>query len=415
MDGEIRSKEMAKLKKKKLSLPALTADMKANHKPYVADAVALDINLDSIMHLVTEPGKQHPLSYVLSDLNIAMVDTPGKPSSPMGDLGGVGTLADACAGAYIQRLYTIGNRFPRHPLVATFTLSPIASGTVFNPFSHTAPREEEEIEPEVDYTQFLAESWSTMDDTAKIPLYKDTPDDRTKARVTELGEIRIMQFNFTEDAKAIYKYGIGIQWSFESAFRDVRMQLLGTWVMRQAITDRIWMLQDMIGVGIDFATNKSRTYTIPADSNTGVWTWDKLDAYNYRWRLPYLYDCIIAEPAAITKFKKTDWGSDNWTLGQLAMMGGIFNTNYEDMRMNRKIRFIDLPELTGEDGTSNAFNANKYLMLKKNSGIGQVYNTGMTRDSMETIEGNQSYVRRFTMGTRFYGIHPKALEVVTLG
>ena len=239
--------------------------------------------------------------------------------------------------------------------------------------------------------------------------------DREKARVTELGEIEIMSFNFTEDAKAIYKYGIGIQWSFETAFREVRMQLLGTWVMRQAITDRIWMLQDAIGVGIDFATAKNRTHTIPADGNTEVWTWAKLDTYNNRWRLPYLYDCIIAEPAAITKFKQTDWGSDNWTLGHMVMMGSFFNMNYEDMRLMRKIKFIDLPELVGEDGTSNSFDENKYLFLKKNAGIGQVYNTGMTRDSMETIEGNQSYVRRFTMGTRFYGIHPKAFEVATLG
>jgi hypothetical protein len=414
MDGEIRSKEVAKLRTKNYSRPKLIADLKANHNAYISDAKSLDINLDAVLDMAS-PGKDPALAHVLEDLNLAMVDTHSKPSSKVADLGEIGSLADHCAAAYVQRLYTIGNRFPRHPLVATFTLSPIAGGTVFNPFSATMVREEEQIEPEIDYTTFLAESWSTLDDTARIPLYKDTVIDRQKRRVGELGEIPILDFKFTEDAKAIYKYGIGIQWSFESAFREVRMQLLGTWVMRQAITDRIWMLMDALGVAIDFATNKSRTYTIPVGTGTsGEWDWDKLDAYNYRWRVPYLYDCMIAEPAAITKFKRTDWGSNNWTLGHIMMMSSFFNTNYEDMRMNRKIKFVDLPELTGEDGTSNAFGDTKYLMMKKSAAIGQVYNTGMVRDSMETIEGNQSYVRRFTLGSRFYGIIPKALEIVTL-
>ena len=98
------------------------------------------------------------------------------------------------------------------------------------------------------------------------------------------------------------------------------------------------------------------------------------------------------------------------------MFGNFFSLNYEDMRMMRKIKFLDLPDLTGEDGsTTNAFSDTNYLMLKKSHAIGQVYNTGMTRDSMETIEGNQSYVRRFSMGTRFYPLHPRAMEVVTLG
>ena len=235
-----------------------------------------------------------------------------------------------------------------------------------------------------------------------------------------MGEIPILAFGFTEDAKAIYKYGLGIQWSFESSFKEVRMQLLGTWVMRQSITDRIWQLMDMVGVGIDFATDKGRTYTIPAGSNTGVWTWEKLEDYNNRWRLPYLYDHLIAQPVGIRKFKQTDWGSDNWTLGHLIMMNSFFSLNYEDMRMSRKIKFIDLPDLEGEkldaDGDAeNDFEDSQYLFMKRSAGIGQVYNTGMARDSMETIEGNQSYVRRFTMGTRFYGIHPRAFELVTLG
>lgn len=413
MDMDIRGKEVEKLKKMNFSQPKLAADLKENHKPYIKTAKSLDINLDSMFDMIA-PGKTPMLGYMLDNLNLAMVDTANRASSKVEDLGELHTLADACASAYLQRLYTIGNRFPRHPLVATFTLSPIASGSVFNPYSATDVREEEAIEPDIDYTMFLAESWSTLDDTARIPVYKDSDIDRQRRRVTEMAEIPVMSFSFSEDAKAIYKYGIGIQWSFESAFREVRMQLLSTWVMRRAIQDRIQMLQDLIGVGIDFATAKKRTHDISAGSSTGEWTWEKLDTYNMRWRLPYVYDHIIAEPAAITKFKKTDWGSDNWTLGHMVMMGSFFNLNYEDMRMSRKVKFIDIPNLSGEDGKTNAFDDKKYLFLQRSAGIGQVYNTGMTRDTLETLEGNQSYVRRFTMGSRFYGIHPKALEVVTL-
>ena len=431
MNGEVRAKEIAKLKKMNLSRAQLASTFNRDngHKSIIRDAKALDVNLDQVFNIIS-PGNQSALGHVMDDLNLAMVDTPDRPSSQVMDLREFNTPQDACASAYLQRLYTIGCQFPYSPLVAyfskahqgrmpaehraTFTLSPIADGTTFNPFSRTRVREEEMIEPEIDFTMFLAESWNTVDDVARIPFYDDSRPDRRKRRVTELGQIPVMKFGFSEDAKAIYKYGIGIQWSFESAFREIRMQLLGTWVMRQAIEDRIWLLEDALGTAIDFAHAKDRTYDIPADSNGGSWTWKKLDDYNYRWRVPYLYDCMIGLPAAITKFKQTNWGSDNWTLGHLSMMQSFFTFNYEDMRMNRKISFLDLPDLAGEDGESNKFTANDYLLLKKSAAIGQVYNTGMTRDMMETNEGNQSHTRYFSMGTRFYGVHPKAVEVATL-
>ena len=413
--GEVRAKELIKLGKMNYSRPKLASDARRNPDTYIQVARDLDLNLDIVFDIIS-PDKSQAINYMVEDLNLAMIDTPNRCSSTMGDLKGKDSIEDAVAGAYMQRLYTIGSRFPRHPLVATFTLTPISGGSVFNPYD-TPPggvKEEEMIEPEVDYTQYLAESWSTMDDTERLPRYDDTPFDRTKRRVTELGQIEVSKFTFTEDAKAIYKYGRGIQWSFESAFRQVRMQLLGTWVMRQAITDRIWMLMDLFGVAIDGAHAKNRTYSIPAGGNAGVWTWEKLDAYNMRWRVPYLYDKMVAEPTAITKFKKTDWGSDNWTLGHLAMMDNFFSLNYRDARRSRRIEFVDIPNLTGEDGESNAFGDTNYLFMKRSAAVGQVFNTGMTQDRMETIEGNQSNVRYFTIGTRFYLVHAAAVEVVTL-
>ena len=416
LTGELRAKELGNLRKLNYSLPQLAGELRRDIKTYVQVARELDINLDVILNLIAPDPKVPALSYMLEDLGIAMVDTPGRASSTLGDLGDHDTVKDAMAGAYLQRLYTVGSRFANHPLVATFMLTPIMGGSIFNPYD-TPPgdtREEEPLEPEVDYTKYLAESWSTLDDTERLPLYKDTVMDRQKRRVTELGQIEIMKFQFTDDAKAIYKYGTGIQWSFESAFRQNRMQLLGTWVMRQAIMDRVWMLMDVFGTAISFAHAKGRTYSIPAGGNAGVWTYDKLDAYNMRWRVPILYDKLVAEPAAITKFKQTDWGSDNWTLGHLSMMDKFFTLNYEDARANRKVQFVDIPGLTGEDGESHAFGNSDYLFMKRSMAVGQVFNTGMTQDRMETIEGNQSNVRYFTIGTRFYGVIPGAVEVATL-
>ena len=431
MDGKIRASEINKLREKNWSREKLASTFNNNngHRAIVSDAKALDINLDQVFNIIS-PGTEPALPYMLDQLNLAMVDSPQGPSSQVLELGEFNTPQDACASAYLQRLYTIGCQYPYHPLTAYFTQShlvdrlkqheasfsvtQIPEGTVFNPYSQTRVREQEMIEPEIDFTMFLAESWNTVDDTAKLPYYVDNQRDRRKRRVTELSEIPVLKFGFTEDAKAIYKYGCGIQWSFESAFREVRMQLLGTWVMRQAIEDRIWLLEDAIGVLIDFAVDKERVTNIAANENTGKWTWDKLDTYNYSWRVPYLYDCMIAKPEAIRKFKRTDWGSNNWTLGHLTMMGSFFTLNYEDMRMNRKVKFLDLPNLYGEDETTNVFTDNDYLFFKKSAALGQVYNTGMTHDAMETNQGNQSHTRYFSMGTRFYGVIPKAVDKCTL-
>ena len=429
MDGKLRASELDKLRKMNMSRQQLASTFTNGngHRSIISDAKALDINLDQIFNIIS-PDKQPALPFMLDELQLAMVDSPGGPSSQVLDLGEFNTPEDACASAYLQRLYTIGCQYPHHPLTAyftqshlvnklqqaSFTVTQIPEGTVFNPYSQTRVREQEMIEPEIDFTMFLAESWNTVDDTAKLPYYQDNQRDRRKRRVTELSHIPVLKFGFTEDAKAIYKYGCGIQWSFESAFREVRMQLLGTWVMRQAIEDRIWLLEDAIGVLIDFAVEKGRETNIPADTSSGKWTWDKLDGYNYTWRVPYLYDCMIAKPEAIRKFKRTDWGNNNWTLGHLTMMDSFFSLNYEDMRMNRKVKFLDLPNLYGEDETTNVFDDDDYLFFKKSSALGQVYNTGMTHDATETNQGNQSHTRYFTMGTRFYGVIPKAVDKVHL-
>ena len=154
LDISTRIKELAKIRKFRKSREALTADFKQNPHRWTKLGRELDVNLDLIFQLAS-PGKDQALGHVLEDLGVQMVDQPHFPSSKLGDLGGVNTAADIAASAFLQRLYTIGNRFPRHPLVAAFTLAPITSGSVFNPYAYTPLREEEEIAPE-DLCAFLA-------------------------------------------------------------------------------------------------------------------------------------------------------------------------------------------------------------------------------------------------------------------
>ena len=69
--GEIRAKEIAKLRKKKFSRQKLMADLKQpnGHKTYVETARALDLNLDTILDVVS-PGKGHALGHVMEDLTL---------------------------------------------------------------------------------------------------------------------------------------------------------------------------------------------------------------------------------------------------------------------------------------------------------------------------------------------------------
>ena len=412
MDRKERVLEIAKLKKLKRSRPVIIADFRRNPNTWAKIGHDLDINLDTVLQLAS-PGKDQALGHVLDDLGLQMRDTPYSQSSKMSDTGGLGTAEDMAVAAYMQRLYTIGSRYPRHPMVAAFTLSPVTSGSTFNPYTSTPVREEQEIAPEVDYTEFLGESMNIMDDVTRIPLYQDKPRERKHKRVTELGQIEVESFSFTEDAKAIYKYGIGIQWSYETSFKEVLMQLLGFWVMRRAIEDRILFLQDLLATAISFAHAKSRTHTIAAAGAAGKWTVKKLLDYNKRWRVPYMYNWLIAEPNAITTLELTDFGSDNWTLGHFAMSNGNANIGYENARMGMRKRYIDIPDLVDEED-GNAFTDATYLFMDSMRTIGQFYNTGMARDETEVVMGNQSYIRYFTIGNRFYPIIPSAVEVVTL-
>ena len=79
-------------------------------------------------------------------------------------------------------------------------------------------------------------------------------------------------------------------------------------------------------------------------------------------------------------------------------------------------RYIDIPNLMGEDekDATKHFDDDDYLFMNTMEAIGQFYNTGMARGETETVMGNQSYVRYFTIGNRFYGIIPSAIEIASL-
>lgn len=416
LDIVTRTQELRKLKTLRKERSAITADFKKNPQRWAQMGRDLDVNLDLILQLAS-PGKDQALGHVLEDLGIQMVDMPHAPSSTLGELKGLNTAADIAASAFLQRLYTIGARYTKHPLIASFTLSPITSGSVFNPYAFTTLREEQMIEPEVDYTEFLAESMSIMQDVQRIPLYQDKPREREHKRITEMAQIPVESFSFTDDAKAIYKYGIGIQWSYETNMLDIPMQLLGFWVMRQAITDRILFLKDLLGVALTFARSKSKTHNIAADGASNDWTLAKLRNYEKRWRVPYMFNWVVAEPEAITKFEMMQMAGsegDSWTMGHFATANPAMNFGgYENARMRMRKRYVDIPDLADEDG-GNAFTANDYLFMDTMQAIGQFYNTGMARDETETVMGNQSYIRYFTIGNRFYGIIPSALEIASL-
>ena len=419
LDIATRTSELRKLKNLRKSREALTADFKQNPMQWATLGKDLDVNLDIVLQLAS-PGKDQALGYILEDMGIQMVETENQPSTSLGELRGVNTAQDIAATAFLQRLYTVGARQRNHPLIAAFTLSPITSGSVFNPYDFTTLREEQKIEPEIDYTEFLAESMSIMSDVQRIPLYQDKPRERQHKRVTELSQIPVESFNFTDDAKAIYKYGIGIQWSYETGMLDIPMQLLGFWVMRQAITDRILFLKDLLATAIDFAHDKGKLHEIPAGGTSGLWAHKKIRNYEKRWRVPYMFNWMIAEPDGITNFELMTMGDngDQWTMGHFANANpGMNFGGYVNARMGAQKKYVDIPDLSGEDveDTTRQFDSSTdFLFLNSMEAIGQFYNTSMARDETETVMGNQSYIRYFTIGNRFYGIIPSAIEKTKL-
>ena len=108
---------------------------------------------------------------------------------------------------------------------------------------------------------------------------------------------------------------------------------------------------------------------------------------------------------------------DGWTMGHFANANpGMNFGGYENARMHMRKKYIDIPNLMGEDekDTTKQFDDNDYLFMNTMEAIGQFYNTGMARDETETVMGNQSYIRYFTIGNRFYGIIPSAIEIASL-
>lgn len=429
LDTQERKKEIAKLENNKRSNAQISSDFKTNPKTFTEIGHALDINLDTVFSMQST-DKVPALAYVLEDLDIDMVDKPYSPSTKLSKCKSVGTPEDIAVAAYLQRVFSVGNRFPDHPIckafsfhqtkptekeIAVFTVSDIDASSQFNPYADLPVREEEKIEPELHYTRLLAESWSTLEDTERLPLYKDKKRQRESVRLTELAQIPVEGFSFTEDAKAIFKYGIGIQWSYESALKDVRMQLLGFWIMRRAIEQRTLYLMDAASTAIDFALENKRTYDIPQieTADAGDWTIQKLEDYNEKWRPPYMWNFMICNPKAKRKFKMMNYGSDNWTLGHFNM-ANRGQSEYVDERSQMRKGYISLEGLESIDqqpgGNVLKFGENDYLFLDTMNALGQVYNTGMAKDETEMRPGNQSYVRYFTFGNRFYGIIPSAVE-----
>ena len=404
------AKQMRALANNPWSRETMRDSWKKSSKGIASECRGLGINLDTYLN-TRSPGKHDALGEVLDNDGIRMNEVNGVPSSTIGELGDPGSRKDEAAMSAVQRTYSraVSGKLPKKQRADAFKATNIASGSVFNPWTDrdlVVPPLVVEVSPEM----ILAEQTSITGDTHRVPRYSDELANRKKRRVAELAQLPIEKFAWSEDAKVLYKKGIGIQWSYEAALVESRLSLLNNFVARVGIQDSLDMVEEGLEELTMNASANGRTHNVAAQGSAGKWTFSKYDGYRLEnWTTPFRFDWFFGNTAAIQEFRASPWsaaGNTDMTAGQADQAGMAEAPRYYRDYMGAN--YFNFDTVSGLDSAA------KFLFLQQMQALGMFTNTGMTVDETARMEGNQSFVRYFSMGYRFYPVQHGAYQLVTL-
>ena len=304
-----------------------------------------------------------------------------------------------------------------------FTISQTGQGNYFNPYNYINLTVADPVSEPISRNIFLGRTFNIRGTHVGIPQVSF--DDIKTTQVGELGQIPVVDFKTSETQEPLWKYGIGLQRSYESdqvmgslAMRTNLFNMIGRQRNRDFMVDAFSMLvREKVDVGaVSGKRNKTGgTHEIGAGDDAGKWTLEKFLNYMKRWNGDFTPNLIVGTPQGITNLEMMAWteaGTSVITLAEFANNYPGATTVPRPIRNVGSLLYVDIEGITKADGTALA--NTEYLFYQVGLGMFGVTNNSLVVSETERKMGIQANIDYRTFAGRALPFIREASELVTL-
>jgi hypothetical protein len=261
-------------------------------------------------------------------------------------------------------------------------------------------------EPAIPLEEVVARTRFVDSDRARATyLTRDAAQTRKK-RVSEAADIPRAKIVSSENTIPLYKYGVGIETSYE-ALRRLPIDLVAFFIRLEAIqaeTDKVAAVLDVIVNGDGNSGTSATSYnltTLDAAAVAGTLSLAGWLAFKAKFASPYMLTTALAPEAMILQLLLLNLGSANVPMMARPDLGGLtpINNTFAD-----GVRY----------GITADAPANKIVGIDGRFGIGRVVESGSQIEEIERYMSRQVQTLFITENEGFEVIDPRALKILVV-
>jgi hypothetical protein len=261
-------------------------------------------------------------------------------------------------------------------------------------------------EPAIPLDEVVARTRFVDSDRARSTYLTRDATQTRKKRVSEAADIPRAKIVTSENTIPLYKYGVGIETSYE-ALRRLPIDLVAFFIRLEAIqaeTDKVAAALDVIVNGDGNSGTSATSYnltTLDGAAVAGTLTLKGWLAFKAKFASPYTLTTALAPEAMILQLLLLNMGSANALLMDRPDLGGFtpINNTFAD-----GVRY----------GITSDAPANKIVGIDGRFGIGRVVETGSQVEEIERYMSRQVQTLFITENEGFEVIDPRALKILVV-
>lgn len=305
------------------------------------------------------------------------------------------------------RQWRAAQRRPRNQRALTSVDFPV--NTAMRPYVDNLQIESDDFQPAVPVAEVVAASRG-IDGNAFRALYLEEPAAAKKrfVRIGEMAEIPKVTIRVGQHIIDMYKYGRGIEFSYELLRRE-SLDRVAMIIQLTSVQNEIDKLATIIDVMVNGDGNSGTTptsynlTTLDPSTSANVPTYAAYLAFKNKWVNPYSISTILATEAAGTKLQLLNSGSANLPIATLpvSLVGAIVPIN---QRLSDAVRL----------GLTEDAPANKWLGFDRRTAIERVFEIGADLTETERWVSNQTEAIFFSEVEGYRVINHNAVKIVNL-
>ena len=281
-------------------------------------------------------------------------------------------------------------------------------GSPMRPYQDATDIRADQIQPAIPIGRLVALETATDRPVVQTMSFEDNTNAVRRPRVGEEGDIPKAKLTMSKGNVPIYKYGRGIEMSYEvMAFAPIDQ--VGFFISRVALQAQIDQVSDVVDVMVNgdgngnAATVDTRAALDPA-SSAGQLTYKAWINWKMAFKNPYVLTTILARGDAAAKILLMDVGTANTTVAEASQYVGTGEVDVINPELSRRV----LVGIT-DDAPSN------YLVgFDDRLAIQRIYAPSMDIDEVVRWANKQTQVLYSTVMEGFAKIDRKSVRLLNL-